>query len=1209
MSAVLSFLRLRPVVVTILSGAISLLLYFLIWPALLPADKDRRIALLFIGGLVLWALVEWLLLALRHYREQRTRPGQLRQLFTGALRHLTRESDGEGILRTEATLAKPWFVLLGTAESGATTLLQRAGFRRIASCTLAGEAPVCVFWLSQDATAGSICIEVSGSALIDTEGCEQLYRWLRRLRGAPDAVLLQVALQELWGPDEERARSAAVQLSPALHTLLRQFQCELPVHLICSQIGRLEGMALFFRSAERRPWGFRLDRPLHSEFQASLVHERAEAIIEALWLRSSAALTDTLSAPEVETLLDFPHEVRRMSVLLGAFVTKLCESFSADTRARLGEVFFASAESSSTFEATRHRRLPLSRPVPAPTPGSDAASSYFLQGLFMRIARLGAQEVPQRTPRQTLVVWALSALCVLAMTLSSTFYARRHRVQEAVRGQVAGLLGRLEQLTKVRAPDPQHTRTLRSDLESFLKADREVAQAAGRLERLRQRFLSGGPSLLSLETLDRISAEYAQCQAANHLIGPLLRYEPKDVSRQASQPLYDRLLRLVELGDGKRRPARAVGASTLPTTDWVDALYAIALLQRRPGCTGTPQDSKWLTSYLRTLWQLDGDGTDKRLREELEARLDDLLAPYLRERKVCPLLGDIVDRRPVDSARNLLTAGSNLLSDGNSPLGFDIAASLELELRIKSSIKDRAERGYKSAAFAFFSPRDEIPFEATRAGCRQIMNANADKIRWLRCILPESAAASLEDRGVGNKRLSQQYATRIEAIWSAWLGHLGRRPRQATGVLENDLAEMASAVGALTQDVPLLFRAIGVGDAQKGEVAESCRESLRGLAPFLWAIDVEDEQGTKPAELPGLWKDYATELGTLREQLNLLGRPVKPSLPDEALRNVVSALQTLQRAEQKRIAWLKALGIALQASAGGGQWQEPLRHLAQPFQKQEADILNTLLRKGRSLLACQTENLRQQWSDALGSASGAAGQAPTEEQRGAVRGHLLRFRDGTLTMLATSLPSCEMQPFRLQESTGDDSGQIAPAAFCRKLKGIIDLTGAPAGAAAASETPPSAPSVIPNPDGRCSPSASVLRTILDVPELHGRFVCNISQRDCQKTGPTTARLIQLQVEWASGGRSDAVFLGTLRDLLSRPAPARPAGQRPTHSELDPWKQETRYAVEVTAPALCPGRTFRIYLDESVAGKTVSRPAWQDLSQLDGAAQQLRESCR
>lgn len=1212
MNQLFAVLRLRPVLVTLTGIALSLITYFLLWPAFVSGDKDRRGALAIAALLALWAICEWGYLALKHYREQRTRPGQLRQLFNGALRHLEREHHGGGWMNADSLRLRPWLILLGTAESGTARLLERAGFRRIVSCTPPGEAPLCTFWLSQDSAGGSVCIEVSGSALIDTEGCEQLYRWIRRLRGAPDAVLLQVALQEIWSSDEERARAVAVQLSPALHTLLRDCPGELPIHVICNQLARVEGMSRYFGSAERRPWGFRLDRPLHSEFQASLVHERAQAIVSALWQRVNLTLVgSSLEASEVEALLDFPREMRRMSVLLGAFITKLCESFSADTRARLYEVFFANAEAGTPFEAARHRRLPLSRPATAKSGTSaEESGSYFLQGLFVRIARLTTQEPVQRAPRQAVALWTATALCVLLMTLASTFYARRHRGQLALRRQAEALLSRLDQLTKLRPPDPQHTKTLQTDMASFLKVDHEIATAAERMERAKRLYAINTPLERSVEELQRTISEYGQCQAANHLIGPLLRYEPKDLSKQHVQPLYDPLHSLLDVGDGRRKQGRLVGTGPLATTDWFDALYAIALLQRRPSCKTTPQDAKWLTQYLHTLWKVDTEGVDRGLAKELETRMAGLLTSYLQERKVCSLLGDNVDRRPVGAAQRALS------SSGGSVVqpGIDIAAALELELRIKSSSKDRTERGgYRPSALTYFSARDDVPADATRTGCQQIMAANAAEIRWLRCILPDEAAANLQDRGVGNNRLAAQYMSRIEAIWSSWLGRLSHKSRPPTGNLENDLAEFGTAVGSAMQDIPVLFRLLGVGELPKGESLEVCRQSLRSFAPFRWAVDSEDEQGGKHAELQAQWKDYSMELTALRDQLNLIGRPAKPPTAEEALRTVLVAIQSLQRAEQKRVSWLKTLRAALVANQGPASFQEALGQFAQQIQKLEAEILQALLRKGRRLVACQWSSLRQQWSDTL-SAGGGAGQAGAEDPRGAaLRALLIRFRDTTITPFETVPQLCEMHAFRLSESMGEDSGLVVNGGFCKRARELLSATGVPVAAKPATpEAVVAPPSIIPTPDGRCNgPSDSVLQTILDVPDLQSRFVCNISRRECLKSGPNsgTSGKVLLRVDWAGGGTSDAVSLGTLREFVAPPPPTRAGGHR-VRSEIDPWRQESRHVVEVSAPTLCKGRTFRIYFDESVAGRMVSKSPWPDATQLESAGQLLLEtSCR
>ena len=1231
MNLLSSLLRLRPMWVSSVSILASLLLYFVVWPAWVPSDRDRRGVWLLVGGFVLWTLIEWALLALRHYREQQTRPGLLRQLFRGALRHLIREAQGEGWMRADALIARPWFVVMGSGEAGIARLLERAGFRRIVSCALPGEAPVCVFWLSQDAVHGSVVVEVSGSALTDTEGGEQLHRWLRKLRAAPDAVILQVGLQEIWGATEEQARGAAVQLSPALHTLLRQYKNELSVHVICSQIARLDGLSHYFRSAERRPFGFRLDRPLHSDFQASLVQERTEAILKALWQQTNSALLDgSFEPPTVEVMLDFPRELRRMSVHLGAFITKLCEGFSADTRARLYEVFFANSDSAPPFEAARHRRLPLSRAA-VPLAGSEPAASYFLPGLFVRMAGLSRLDAPRAASRQVVALWALTALSVLLMTLLSTFYSHRHRGQEAVRRQVVAVLRGLEQLNRLKpVPPDEKSQELQKALGDFLQQDGDVSRTAQRFADLQKGILVGSPAQPVAEEIYRRTQEYLQCQAANHLVSPLLVYEKKDLLVAASQrggssaqPLYERLLRLQDFTDPKRRAVKTMALSPLSTTEWFDALYAIALLQRR-SCVPGKEDSKWLSGYLRSLWPLSSDREDS-LSRRVEERLNHLLGPYLAEvdaslrrdarsawePKICSQLGKSIEQQPVEQARQLLERGSGLFA---SQSGVDIPAALELELRIKSSAKDSKDgplKAFKGTGFGYLHPREDVSGEATRLGCQRIMGSQTDQIRWLRCILPSEGAASWQSGGVSGKRLAEQYRLRLEHVWASWLGRIGRRPLPQPASLENELADLGSAVGSVLADLPSLFRSLGVGDGSKLEGSEACRDSVRSFAPFRWAVDADDEQGSpKPSSLTTAWRDYQTELTTLRDALVTLSRP--PKTPEEGMALVLSALSGLQRVEQKRLEWLSALRSSLQGTATPGSGLqdaiEKKASLVEALRDLEEKILQALAKKGRRLVACQWDSLRRLFGDAVAAPSAQQAQPGLEEQRGKVRNLLAGFRDQTLARLFT-LPSCEARSLRLQESTPTDNSRVVSEAFCRRVKDLIDQTGV-AAAPAAPDRPSAAPSVVPTPDSQCMQQAAVLRTYLDVPELQARFVCHVSARLCERLGATAASRVQLQVEWVGQGLSEVVPLGSLRDVLARPPVHRVPGQRPTHMEPDPWRQqEVRYAVEVDAPSLCRGRKFRLYFDEAVAGRGAGKPAWIDPTQLDAAAALIQDTCR
>lgn len=1215
MNTLLALIRIRPVLVTLAAIAGSLLTYFLVWPSLISQDRGRQGALLLAGLMAVWAVTEWVVFALQRYREQQTRPGQLRRLFAGALRHLIRESHGSGWGGREAVLSCPWLLMLSSPESGSAKLLERAGFRRIASCALSSEPPLCTFWLMRDGAGASVCIDVSGSALLDTEGCEQLYRWLRRLRTSPDAVLVTIGLQELWGTDEERARMVAVQMSPALHTLLREISIEQSIHIVCNQLARIEGLIHYFASAERRPWGFRIDRPLHSEFQASLIDERADAIIEGLWLQASRALiANAIESPDdVEVVLDFPREMRRVGVLLGAFTAKLCETFSADTRARLYELFLTSSEVGvGSFEAARNKRLPLAKNRTAAQQADIAHGSYFVQGVFARVVQLCTNDASSRAPRQHLAMWGAAVACVFFILGASRVYQHFHRIQDSVRKQVRVVLKTSEELVHTTTPDPIHRGSVRQELAGYLKTDAELAYSLQKLDSFKPKISDNRIHGVLEEFRNRVM-DYSDCQAASHLVAPLLRYNEKDALGRNLQPLYDRLGRLWEITDPKRRAAKTAAVPSLGTADWFEALRAIALLQRRTNCTAKDQDIQWLVGYLRQLWSVDSEVFGHPLGDQFRDRTSRLLTRYLQRRDTCGLLPEHISKQSIDRTNAALSNGSTLFGQP----GLDIPAVLELELRINELRKvGSTGKAYAPQSLSYLQFKDSVPFESTRSGCQQWMNVQASELSWLKCILPDASASSIqsENGGVGHKRLASQYALRLETHWSSWMRQLTSKPRKSTGTVENDLAELSTTTGLVLQELPALFRSIGVGDQSKGESAV-CKESLRGLAPFRWAVGGEDEDGRKESpELEKLWQEYVQELTTVKDLLNQLGRPIKPLTHEESLKTqVLPALASLQRMEDKRINWLRVLGTELQVrSPSGAVWKDSLVQLGKQLQRLEADILQALLIKGRRQIACLWSSLKTQWSDAVSAPTSQGGATGEGDPRSVVRNLLIRFRQIALEPVLRNAQTCDPLPFPMSESIGDVGGVLASAGFCREVRRITDLTGA-SGAMPGDgkDREPSDPTIIPVPDGNCrTPDARIRQMYLDVPELKARFVCNISQRSCRKLGPTDARKVQLQVEYDRGGFSSAVLpWNSLRDLIQHGAPVRTVGNKNTHTEQDPWTQSSRYVIEVPGQVLCQGRNFRIYFDESMVNKLIGKHSFGDTSLLDSATPHLSESCR
>jgi hypothetical protein len=113
-------------------------------------------------------------------------------------------------------------------------------------------------------------------------------------------------------------------------------------------------------------------------------------------------------------------------------------------------------------------------------------------------------------------------VCVLLMTLSTSFYRRKHRVQESLRRQVRLLEQRTESLIHAPQPDPVAARTLRQDLQGFLTSDSELQASTQRLKTLLSGNVSDQRVHKSMDELLRKLSDFADCEAAHHLVSPLL---------------------------------------------------------------------------------------------------------------------------------------------------------------------------------------------------------------------------------------------------------------------------------------------------------------------------------------------------------------------------------------------------------------------------------------------------------------------------------------------------------------------------------------------------------------------------------------------------------------------------------------------------------------------------------------------------------------
>lgn len=1221
MSMLLTWLRLRPVWVSLL-GAVLTLLAYLTWP-MLTGDARRGGLWIVIGVLVLWALIEWFLYAGRYARDRLSRRGQLRIQLDGAFRNLVRESALAGAtLRSDAAVGLPWLLLIGSAGSGKTRLLERSGFRRIASCGPNEQPGLCTMWLLQDVSSPSVCIELAGSALADAESCAQIYAWLRARRGAPDAILLQVSLDDLWGTNAENAAATAIQLTPLLRTALSAFpDAELPVHVVVGKFDRAEGMNSFFPAVERPPWGFRIDRPLHSGLPRELIEERLQGLIEALWLRLNTALTEAQGRADVEALLDFPREVERQAGNIGAFLSKLCEQFTPDTRARLLEVYLTSAGvyGGGIHEAARHQRIPGNGPR-ASLAVDGARQHHFVQGAVVRIIGQVDTGSTARAPRQSLAVWSAAICCVLAVAgMSRWFYVKRVPLIRLKEGVLA-VDERSKKLTEIR----EHVdiepgiNGLRENIDTFLSRDDQLGLAIQQLAPLAKQARLTKSTAELLGKLRSSTDGLRQCESAARLLAPLVRFTSLDQGRRP-QPLYDRMLRFSQQDSGKRKAQPASARIELTNrnalSEWLESVYALVMIQRGSAECRTPERLKEapeaLARYITSLWlpgtsfgsgngPCGGTKGSAATVEPLCNRLYDVFGRYLSDPESCKGLPRLVNESQLGESLQLLARYADPTNPGIDKL--DVYGGIVWILRsLEVSGLDQIK--VAPLSLKFFSAPALAATENSRAGCNRVMRASVGRSGRLSCLLRSDTISS--NLGVHQRlRMATYYAQHNATTWSDFLVGVRRRQRPETPGA-NKLYELATDSQNLQADLPLLFRYLGTAELTTTDRPdELCSEAVRPFAPFRWATDQEDEsagKATAPQELIRAWTEqYVRNLTQLREQLTALSQPA-PQPPQQAVKSVRAALDTLRQVWLGRQQWLRELRPLIKPPLR----TDGLDRLEDALREFEEDVAGALLKRASQTVSCRIRQMQNELTASPPSGPADAGQQTTQVSQ-TLRQQLGELRSQYFDLFAESPQQCAMRSF-------DERGQRrAPMAeACVAARSLLSQLGSgqPQPVAERRYAPPS---LIPTPALRPCAGTPIGSVTLDLPEAGKRYRCNVSGARCSEDGPPQGQGVTVRLERTDGTTLVQLSRGSLRELLATPSRSSARGER---TEADPWHRGgtvRRFSAELSLAARCadPGLALRMYFDEDFVQRHLGghrEPEFLKPSFLDAVLSKL-EAC-
>jgi type VI secretion system protein ImpL len=299
--------------------------------------------------------------------------------------------------------AVPWYVLLGTSQSGKTTLLQSVAnsFAPFVHPHASAGTPTqdCDWWFFNTAivldTAGRYTCQAAGN-----QDNAHWYRFLRMLRMARplqpvNGLIVTVAADRLATASQDELRLEATAVRKRIDEATRELGVNFPVYLLLTRCDLIEGFTTFFgqvpEATHQQVFGYMHEGTSQgNEAQppspAWHVADIFDALVERLE-QLRLAMFDTehvLTATMQQKIFCFPEEFRALQQPLSAFVMALLVDNPFQHRAMLRGLFLSSARQQQTPISLVRRPLGFQPPgIPQP----EGMQPYFLHDLFAVILR------------------------------------------------------------------------------------------------------------------------------------------------------------------------------------------------------------------------------------------------------------------------------------------------------------------------------------------------------------------------------------------------------------------------------------------------------------------------------------------------------------------------------------------------------------------------------------------------------------------------------------------------------------------------------------------------------------------------------------------------------------------------------------------------------------------------------------------------------
>jgi type VI secretion system protein ImpL len=412
--------------------------------------------------------------------------------------------------------AVPWYVLLGTSQSGKTTLLQSVAnsFAPFAHPHASAGTPTqdCDWWFFNTAivldTAGRYTYQAAGD-----QDSAPWYRFLQMLRMARplqpvNGLIVTLAADRLATASQDELRLEATAVRKRIDEAIRELGVNFPVYLLLTRCDLIEGFTTFFgqvpEATHPQVFGYVYEAPpqgneTRSGSPARPVTEVLDGLVERLE-QLRLAMFDTehiLPATVQQKIFCFPEEFRALQQPLSAFVMALLVDNPFQHRAMLRGLFLSSARQQQPPLSLVRRLLGLQPPS---SPQPEGMQPYFLHDLFAVILRRDqylatatGQARRGRWWRHFASVSSCLGLCfLLVLFLTQAFWNDRQVYAVAdptactIEAGGQSLLSRLEPIETCR----QVIETLQTQQDQRLRWSTWVFNRSGAMAaRLRQRYV------------------------------------------------------------------------------------------------------------------------------------------------------------------------------------------------------------------------------------------------------------------------------------------------------------------------------------------------------------------------------------------------------------------------------------------------------------------------------------------------------------------------------------------------------------------------------------------------------------------------------------------------------------------------------------------------------------------------------------------------